>query len=74
MGFFGKTPWWKDKKNGWPGHGVADFFDESKSYYNRGDVKTAIEVLEWGKRFSKEFGSGGGASRFDEMIRTLRNA
>lgn len=74
MGFFGNKPWWKDKKNGWPGHGVRDFFEESENHYNRGDASTAIEVLEWGKRFSNEFGSGGGASHFDEMIGKIRNA
>ncbi len=74
MGLFGSKPWWKDKKDGWPGHGVRDFFDESKVYYQDGDMATAIEVLEWGKRFSREFGSGGGAHRFDEMIQKLREA
>ena len=72
MALLGKKPWWKDRKNGWPYHGVGDFFDESKSAYMAGDVSTAIEILEWGKRFSNEFGSGGGAPRFDEMIDKLR--
>lgn len=65
-------PWWKDKVKGWPGKGVGSFFDESKEYYLAGDVDTAIEILEWGKRFSLEFGSGGGARRFDDMIEKLR--
>jgi len=73
MGFFGNKPWWKDKESGWPGKGVRDFFDESQRYYEDGDIETAIEILEWGKRFSLEFGSGGGASRFDQMIATLRD-
>lgn len=67
-------PWWKDKANGWPGKGVSSFFDESKRYYLDGDLDTAIEILEWGKRFSLEFGSGGGAKHFDDMIGKLRNA
>jgi len=74
MGFLGNKPWWKDKKEGWPGKGVTDFFDESKEYYLADDLDTAIEILEWGKRFSLEFGSGGSARRFDEMIEKLRNA
>jgi len=61
-------PWWKDKKNGWPYHGVGDFFDASKERAMMGDYQEAIEILKWGKRFSLEFGSGGGAHRFDEMI------
>jgi len=60
MGILGKNNWWKDEKNGWPDHGVRDFFDESKKYYLEGDVKRAIEILEWGKRFSLKAGSGGG--------------
>ena len=72
MGIFGDKPWWKDKKDGWPCRGVRDFFDESKKHYMEGDTATAIEVLEWGRRFSREFGSGGGARRFDEMIQKLR--
>ena len=74
MGLFGSKPWWKDKKNGWPGRGVRDFFDESRMHCEAGDFSTAIEVLEWGKRFSREFGSGGGVPHFDEMIRKLREA
>jgi hypothetical protein len=70
----GGKPWWKDKKNGWPNHGVRDFFDESKKHYLRGDLDQAIEVLEWGKRFSLEAGSGGGAPSFDEMIAKLEAA
>ncbi len=72
MGIFGDKPWWKDEKDGWPCRGVRDFFDESKKHYMKGDTATAIEVLEWGRRFSREFGSGGGARRFDEMIQKLR--
>ncbi len=67
-------PWWKDREKGWPGKGVRDFFDESKDYYLADDVDIAIEILEWGKRFSREFGSGGGVKRFDEMIEKLKNA
>lgn len=74
MGFFGSKPWWKDKKNGWPGRGVRDFFNASKEAYEAGDMGTAIEILEWGKRFSREFGSGGGVRSFDEMIAKLRAA
>ena len=73
MSWFGGKPWWKDKKDGWPGHGVGDFFDASKNAAERGDVDEAIEILRWGKRFSLEFGSGGGARRFDEMIGKLES-
>ncbi len=72
MGLFGKTPWWKDKKNGWPSHGVRDFFRESEAYATKGQIAKAIEVLEWGVRFSRESGSGGGAHEMKEMIKTLR--
>ncbi len=74
MGLFGTKPWWKDREKGWPGKGVGSFFDESKKHYLAGDVDTAIEILQWGKRFSRGFGSGGGARRFDEMIEKLRDA
>lgn len=74
MGFFGKKPWWKDEEHGWRNKGVGDFFDESKRHYLAGDIETAIEVLEWGKRFSLEAGSGGAVDRFDQMIEKLENA
>jgi hypothetical protein len=74
MSLFGGTPWWKDKKDGWPGKGVRDFFDESKRYYLADDIPKAIEILEWGKRFSLEEGSGGAVDRFDDMIEKLRDA
>lgn len=72
MGLFSKTPWWKDKKNGWPRHGVRDFFRESEAYAKNGQIGKAIEVLEWGIRFSRESGSGGGVNQMEEMIETLR--
>ena len=72
MGFFNKKPWWKDKDEGWAYRGVRDFFDESKKFYLAGDISRAIEVLEWGRRFSEDAGSGGGAGRFDDMIQKLR--
>ncbi|HEY4592788.1 MAG TPA: hypothetical protein VIJ61_10315 [Thermoanaerobaculia bacterium] len=74
MSPLGGRPWWKDRENGWPYKGVRDFFDESKKYFLKGDISTAIEVLEWGKRFSSEFGSGGAVNRFDEMIEKLQRA
>lgn len=74
MVLFGNKPWWKDREKGWPSKGVRIFFDQSKEYYLAGDVDTAIEILEWEKHFSREFGSGGGTRRFDEMIEKLRNA
>ncbi len=66
------TPWWKDKENGWPRHGVRDFWIESETFADQGQIANAIEVLEWGIRFSREFGSGGGAGEMEEMIKTLR--
>lgn len=62
-----EKPWWKDEEIGWPGHGVRHFFDESRKH-----VVKAIEILEWGKRFSRQRGSGGAVPRFDEMIDKLR--
>ncbi|MCP4697911.1 MAG: CHAT domain-containing protein [Gammaproteobacteria bacterium] len=67
-------PWWQDPQNGWPGKGVGDFFDASKACYLQGDLETAIEILQWGKRFSAEFGSGGAAPRFEEMLEKLEMA
>lgn len=72
MGLFDSKPWWKDKNYGWHGRGVRDFFAESRRLYLEGDKATAIEVLEWGKRFSFEAGSGGGDRHFDEMIVKVR--
>jgi hypothetical protein len=69
----GKSGWWRDSEDGWSGKGVRDFFDESKQYYLTGDIETAIEILEWGKRFSLEAGSGGAADRFETMIDKLRD-
>jgi hypothetical protein len=71
MAWLSGKPWWRDKKEGWPGHGVSDFFNASKEAAQRGDFDEAVEILQWGKRFSLEFGSGGGAHRFDEMIEKL---
>lgn len=70
---FWDKPWWKDKEKGWPYKGVGDFFNEAERLLNSGDANTAIEVLEWGKRFSVEAGSGGGAHRFDEAIALIRS-
>lgn len=73
MSMLGSEPWWKDRK-AWDGRGVRDFFDESKSFYLEGNLDTAIEVLEWGKRFSLEVGSGGAVSGFEAMIKKLQHA
>jgi len=67
-----ERPWWMDRKNGWRARGVGEFFEESKRHCLSGDLETAIEILEWGRRYSLEAGSGGVAS-FDEMIEILRN-
>jgi hypothetical protein len=67
-----KKPWWKDKKKGWPHKGVRDFFQESERHAAKGDINTAIEILEWGIRFSNQSGSGGGAQQMREMIKTLK--
>lgn len=74
MGLFGRKPWWKDREDGWSGKGVRDFFDESERFYKKGDIDTAIEVLEWGKRYSLEAGSGGAVPRFEQMIEKLQDA
>jgi hypothetical protein len=74
MGPFGRKPWWKDREDGWDGKGVGSFFDESKRFYMEGDIDTAIEILEWGKQFSLEVGSGGAVTRFEEMIEKLQDA
>ena len=73
MSEIGEEGWWKDPEEGWSGKGVRSFFDESKQYYLAGDIDTAIEILEWGKRFSLEAGSGGAVDRFDQMIEKLRD-
>ncbi len=72
MGLFGTTPWWKDKKNGWDCRGVSDFFRESEAFAENRQIAKAIEVLEWGVRYSRERGSGGGAHEMEEMIKSLR--
>jgi hypothetical protein len=67
-----ERPWWMDRKRGWHARGVGDFFEESKRHCLAGDLETAIKILEWGRRYSLEAGSGGVAS-FDRMIEILRN-
>ena len=64
-------PWWKDRKKGWPNHGVRDFFNESERFYNQRKTEKAIEVLRWGIKFSQEAGSGGAVGEMQEMIRSL---
>ena len=72
MWFFGNKPWWKDKKKGWKKvAGVKDFFEESRKYADKGQLSTAIEVLEWGRVYSKEVGSGGGVNAFTTMINKI---
>lgn len=68
-----KKDWWRDSEDGWDSKGVRDFFDESKRYYLAGDIETAVEILEWGKRYSLEAGSGGGVKSFQAMIDKLRD-
>lgn len=65
-------PWWKDRRRGWRGRGLESFFEESEQHCLSGDLRTAIEVLEWGRRFSLEVDSGD-VEAFDEVIEVLRN-